>query len=202
MTHGHTIESLVLFEQRVADAFEAGKVKGPIHLCSATQAQPLLSIFENIGPDDWVCSNWRGHWHALLKGIPEDEVFEQIIQGRSMFLSSAKHRFLSSAIVGGMLPIACGLAMGLGWDRGRENPLKVHVFIGDMTERTGLYHEFRQYVSGHHLPVRVYVEDNGLSTNAVTEETWGRGMDYWPPIQRYQYRRTRPHTGTGRHVTF
>jgi len=201
MTHGHTIESLILFEQRVADAFEAKQVKGPIHLCSGTQAEPLLKIFEEIGPEDWVFSTWRSHWHCLLKGVPEDEVFAAILAGRSMYLNFAKQRVVCSAIVGGILPIALGVSMGLREWEGERLP-RVHVFIGDMTERTGLYHEFAQYAAGHSLPVRVHVEDNGLSTNAVTEQTWGRDSGQWPRVDRYTYRRTRPHTGTGRHVTF
>ena len=203
MTHGHTIESLVLFEQRVADAFEAKQVKGPIHLCSGTQAEPLLKIFEGIGPEDWVFSTWRSHWHCLLKGVPEEEVFAAILAGRSMYLNFAKQRVVCSAIVGGILPIALGVSMGLRRQR-REfarGPW-VHVFVGDMAETTGLYHEFRRYANGHDLPVRVHVEDNGLSTNAETEETWGFQQDGWPTTDRYTYRRTRPHTGTGKHVTF
>lgn len=199
MDHGHTIESLILFEQRVAEAFEAGKIRAPIHLCSGTQAEPLLDIFREIQADDWVCSNWRGHFHALLKGVPEDEVFRQIADGRSMFLASRPHRFVASAIVGGVLPIACGLALAI---QRRRGPEWVNVFVGDMAERTGLYHEFAQYVRGHDLRVRVYVEDNGLSTNVPTEEVWGRYSGPRPLVRRYTYRRTRPHTGTGRRVTF
>lgn len=198
MTHGHTIESLVLFEQRVAAAFEAKQVRGPIHLCSGTQAEPLLKIFESVRPADWVFSTWRSHWHCLLKGVPEDEVFDAILAGRSMFLCFREHRVLCSAIVGGALPIALGVAAGV---RRRGGPELVHVFVGDMAERTGLYHEFAEYAAGHDLPVRVVVEDNGLSTNAVTEDTWGRSM-LPPPVTRYSYTRNRPHTGTGTNVIF
>lgn len=199
MTHGHTIESLVLFEQRVADAFEAGKVKGPIHLCSATQAQPLLDIFREVRSTDWIFCTWRNHFHCLLKGMSERELFAEILAGRSMFVNSRHHRIVSSAIVGGILPIALGVALAL---KRKVEPGMVYVFAGDMAARTGLFHEFHQYADGHRLPVTIVVEDNGVSTNANTVETWGQEWGAQPRLIRYLYQRNRPHTGTGKHVTF
>lgn len=197
MATGHTVESLIAFEDRVAAAFEAKQVRGPIHLCSEGQAAPLLGVFEAVRPEDWVFSTWRSHWHCLLKGVPEAEVFDAICAGRSMYLSFREHRVLCSAIVGGILPIALGVAMGL---RRTGAPGFVYVFVGDMTSRTGLYHEMEQYARGHGLPVRVVIENNGLSTNAVTGETWGRGT--YMAMTPYWYDRTRPHTGTGKNVLF
>lgn len=198
MTHGHTPETLIAFENRVAAAFEAKQIRAPIHLCSDGQAGPLLDIFRTVRPDDWVFSTWRSHWHCLLKGVPEEEVFAAILDGRSMFLCFKEQRIVSSAIVGGILPIALGVAMGIKRAGGRE---RVHVFIGDMTARTGLYHEFYQYARGHSLPVRAVIEDNEVSTNANTGDTWGRSV-LSLPVTRYAYQRNRPHTGTGKHVTF
>ncbi len=194
----HTTASLIAFERRVADAFAARQIAAPVHLSSDEQAEPLLTIFKMIKPGDWVCSTWRSHFHALLKGIPEEELFAQILDGRSMFVMSKAHRFLSSAIVGGMLPVAVGLGMGIKMDGGSE---RVWVFVGDMTERTGLYHEAVQFVQGHGLPVEFVVENNGYSTNAVTEEVWGVSDQ---PIRthRYDYRRSYPHVGLLQRVSF
>jgi TPP-dependent pyruvate/acetoin dehydrogenase alpha subunit len=198
MTHGHTRESLVAFEDRVAAAFERKEIRGPIHLCSDEQANPLLDLFRDVGPNDWVLSTWRSHWHCLLKGVPEEDVYAACLDGRSMFLNFAGHRVICSAIVGWILPIAVGLGMAIKRQGGFE---RVHCFLGDMAGRTGLYHESVQYATGHGLPVRFIVEDNGCSTNANTDETWGRAP---APrnVERYRYTRNRPHTGTGRHVTF
>jgi len=217
MNHGHTVESLIRFRDRVADAFKAKQVRSPVHFPSDTQAEPLLRIFEGVKPYDWCCSNWRSMFHALLKGIPEDELFEQILAGRSMYIHSKEHRFLSSSIVGGMLPTAVGLAMGLK----RKGPVTVvdpnepagtypiriatvWVFVGDMTSRTGLFHEATQYAIGHNLPMRFIVENNGYSTNARTEETWrscGK-CDVPAFVDGYNYERTMPHVGLQERVSF
>jgi TPP-dependent pyruvate/acetoin dehydrogenase alpha subunit len=194
----HTRESLLAFTERVKAAFLAKQIHAPVHLCSETQIEPLLRIFEQVRPQDWVFSTWRSIYHALLKGIPEQWVFDEILAGRSMCLMNREHRFFSSAIVGGALPIACGVAMGVKRSGGDE---QVWCFVGDMTARTGVFHEFEQYCVGHELPVRIVVEDNGYSTNTPTEESWGTATSA-PPLTHYLYQRTEPHVGVGTHVTF
>lgn len=200
-----TAQDLIDFETEVADLFLDRKLHCPIHLSGGNE-QELLDIFEEVQPQDWVFSGWRSHYHALLKGMPREEVLAQIIDGRSMFLSSKEHHFLCSSIVGGILPIACGVAMSLQ-RKGLDE--KVWVFVGDMTARTGLFHEFATYCRGHRLPVRAVIEDNGLSTNTPTMESWGPEAcwlgpgDYHGVIRCcYDYQRTYPHVGVGRFVQF
>lgn len=200
----HTRESLIAFEQRVADAFLAKKIRAPVHLSGGNEDQ-LLEIFKEVRPQDWVFSTWRSHYHALLKGCPEEWVFAEILAGRSMYLMSREHRLLCSSIVGGILPIAAGVALGATRNGTGE---RVWVFVGDMTARTGLMHEFVQLCEGWNLPARVVVEDNGMSTNTPTEEAWGAESWYgqnWPfPLLRswHNYTNTYPHVGVGKFVSF
>ena len=58
-------------------------------------------------------STWRNHYHALLHGIKPDWLKTQILKGKSMSINSYKKKFYSSAIVGGILPIALGVSMAL-----------------------------------------------------------------------------------------
>ena len=83
----------------------------------------------------------------------------------------------------------------------RRGPL-VLVFVGDMTFHTGLYHEFAQYANGHSLPIRVILEDNGLSTNTDTKKTWGGEQVRMPTHKEYYYDRTHPHVGLAERVEF
>lgn len=197
-THQHTKESLIAFEERVKQAFLDKRILAPVHL-SGNNEEQLLDIFRNIRPQDWVFSTWRSHYHALLKGIPEDELFNMILDGRSMYINSRPHKFVASSIVGGILPIACGVALAnkrLGLDE------RVWVFVGDMTARCGIYREFEQYCGGHGLPVEVVIEDNGLSTNTPTYKVWGgeEAVGLWPT--RYEYVRDFPHVGVNQFVHF
>lgn len=194
----HTVESLRAFEERVKQAFLDKRIRAPVHLSYGNE-EHLLQIFRKIDVErDWVFSTWRSHYHALLKGFGEDELFNMILDGRSMYINNARHKFVASSIVGGILPIACGVALGAKLKALDE---QVWVFVGDMTARTGIYHEFIQYCSGHILPVHVVIEDNGLSTNTPTAQVWGKGPRFID-VYRYKYERQTPHVGVGTYVSF
>lgn len=197
-----TRDSLIAFEERVKEAFLNQQIHAPVHLSGGDEDQ-VIAAFKDVHSQDWVFSNWRSHYHALLKGIPEDWLFQAILEGRSMYLMNREYRFMCSSIVGGILPIACGVALGIKRNGGSE---KVHVCVGDMTEMTGIYSEFMDYSAGHDLPVHVIVADNGLSTNTPTRQVWGPYGMYVPEavmqITRYNYSRKGPHVGVGQHVTF
>ena len=134
-------QDLIDFEEKVVNAFNAGQIRAPVHLASGNE-DCLLSIFETIGIDDWVLCSWRSHYHCLLKGVPEDELYEEILAGRSISLCFPHYRILSSAIVGGNVPIATGIALSIKRNKGSN---KVHCFIGDMTAETGIVHECIKY---------------------------------------------------------
>ena len=48
-----TPEELIAFETKVKDTYEAGKIKGPIHLAKNNENE-LIEIFQYISKDDWV----------------------------------------------------------------------------------------------------------------------------------------------------
>jgi pyruvate dehydrogenase E1 component alpha subunit len=191
-----TPQALIAFEEEVATLFEAKMIPGPIHLSGGNE-EALINIFSNIRRDDWVFSTWRNHYHALLHGVPRDEILEQIIFGRSMNFSSPKHKFFTSAIVGGICPPAVGVAAAC---KRRRVETRVHCFVGDMAACTGVFHEARSYAEGHNLPVMFYVEDNGMSTNTPTMKAWGE--DLVSRVRRYPYTRKYPHTGVGKWIQF
>ena len=199
MSRSSTVVELKAFESRVAGAFEAGLIRAPVHLSGGNEEQ-LIEIFKAIRPQDWVFSTWRSHYHALLKGIPEEWLWEEIVAGRSMYIENAEYKFVSSSIVGGILPIALGVALAAKW-KGLDE--KVWVFMGDMTALTGIAHESMRYARNFGLPMWAIIENNGLSTNTPTAEVWGgeKGpRDY--NGQYYIYERQWPHVGSGRWVNF
>lgn len=178
-----TPSDLLAFEIGIAGEFDSGNIGAPIHLSGGNEKQ-LIEIFREVKPQDWVLSTWRSHYHALLKGIPPAEVKRQIMAGRSMFISSVEYRFMSSAIMGAMLPIACGLAF---------DGAKVWCFVGDMAASIGAFHDASKFVDGYGLDIRFVVEDNGLSTNTPTKNTWKHGEYNTGRITRYRYERIYPH---------
>jgi pyruvate dehydrogenase E1 component alpha subunit len=105
---------------------------------------------------------------------------------------------VSSAIVGGVIPIALGIALGI--KRGERGGL-VHCFVGDMTAMTGAYAEAVRYSSGQDLPVSWVVEDNGKSVLTNTYEAWGMVRTLRMEHRCY-YDMRFPHAGAGRRVEF
>ena len=187
-----TPSDLIAFEREVADRYERGEIRGPVHLSGGNEDQ-LIDIFREMKREDWVFSTWRSHYHALLHGVPPEKVMAQILAGRSMNLNFPEYRFFTSAIVGGILPIAVGVAYS-----GR----KVWCFIGDMTARGGAFQEASEYAYGNDLPISFIIEDNDLSTNAPTNLAWGYKRGDRTHSDIYHYSRIFPHVGTGTFVRF
>lgn len=192
-----TKDQLIAFEQRVAEAFESKQVKGPVHLSGGNEDQ-LIEIFRDIHPEDWIVTFYRNHYHALLHGVPEEKLFQAICDGHSMTLQFPEHRFFSTAIVGGQLSIAVGIAAAL---KRKDCKRKVWCFMGDMANSIGVCYESYQYAMGHQLPVQFVIEDNGLSCNTPTEATWG-GLGNWDEPRYYKYTRQHPHVGIDKWVQF
>ena len=178
-------ETLIAFEHEIADLIRQAKIRAPVHLCSGNE-DILINIFKHVKPTDWVVSTHRSHLHALLKGIPPEWLKREILAGHSITLNNREHRFFTSAIVGGGLPIAVGLALA-----GET----VWCFFGDMAARTGAFHECVAYAAGHRLPVHFVIEDNGLSVCTPTQEVWGN--DHAAKIISYRYKSSWPHQGDG-----
>tara|TARA_B100001057_G_scaffold499059_2_gene608232 strand:- start:4018 stop:4608 length:591 start_codon:yes stop_codon:yes gene_type:complete len=191
-------KKLINFELVVKKVYEKGKIKAPIHLSGGNE-EHLIKIFKKIKKNDWVISNWRSHYHALLHGIPEKKVLREILKGKSMSLNFKEHKFIASSIVGGGIPI--GLGIGLAIKRKKQKN-KVFIFVGDMTFETGIFYECYKYAKNHNLPVKFIIEDNGLSTNTPTKKTWKIISKKPKDIIYYKYKRQFPHHGTGSWVLF
>ena len=194
-----TEEKLIAFEQEIVDIWEAGKITGPVHLSNGNEKQ-LIEIFKRIKETDWVFSTWRSHYHALIKGVPSEWLEEEILAGRSITIVSQEHKFYASAIVGAIIPIATGVALA-NKREGKDDV--VWCFIGDMAFETGGFYEMHKYAQRYNLPIRFVVEDNGVSTNTPTEETWnGIKREIPNDVIWYEYKKEWPHYGTGKWVIF
>jgi len=195
----YTESDLIQFENEVIERWESGHIRGPIHLSHGNEKQ-LIDIFSRISPNDYVFSTWRSHYHALLHGVDKGWLFDYILDGRSISVVNKNNNFYSSAIVGGILPIALGVAKSL---KLKNEDKKVWCFIGDMTFETGLFYEVHKYSKNFDLPIRFVVEDNGVSTNTPTPHTWNNIQRNLPDdVIYYQYKSKYPHYGTGKWVVF
>ena len=193
-----TPEQLIAFETKVKDTYEAGKIKGPIHLAKNNENE-LIEIFQYISKDDWVFVPWRNHYQAILHGVDKNKLFESICNGNSMHTNNVEPNFYSSSIVGGIIPLAVGAAMAL---KRKNKSNRVWCFVGDMTMETGIFHEAYKYAKNFDLPLEWVVEDNNMSVHTPTDMAWNKKMQIPNDVISYSYEMGYPHHGTGKWVNF
>lgn len=200
-------KQLIDFEEWCIDTYKEGKLRSPIHLSRGNEKQ-LIDIFKFIREDDWVFSNYRSHYHSLLKGVPVQWLKKWILNDKSIHVFNSEHKVLTSAIVGGTLSMALGVALAIKMDK---KPNKVWCFLGDMAGRTGGFWEALNYAKNHNLPITYVIEDNKLSTDTKTEEVWNdlniryykELLEQFPDhLAYYSYTRELPHYGCGVFVDF
>lgn len=199
-----TVDEIIKFESEIADLFQEGKIRAPIHLRSGCE-QILIDIFKNIQEEDWIFNYWASHIHCLLKGVPAEELKQQIVEGKSISLCFPDQNIYCSGIVGSL----AGVAVGTAWGLKRQNKKgTVYLFTGDMGAECGIFHEAVKYALNFDLPIKFVVEDNGVSVMTDTQKTWGAEKPwfidtiYAEKIIYYKYQNSWPHSGLGKRIAF
>tara|TARA_R110001592_G_scaffold305906_1_gene578719 strand:+ start:1637 stop:2833 length:1197 start_codon:yes stop_codon:yes gene_type:complete len=194
MSNQLTEQDLINFEDSIVDLYFQNKLPFLFHLSGGNEKE-LVEIFKDIKPGDYVLSNHRNHYHAILHGIPQDTVRDRILNGRSMFIFDRERNFFTSAIIGGLPAIAAGIAWAL---KRKKSKQRVWCFLGDGNEDSGHLHEAARYVDGWDLPCNFVVEDNRRSVDTPTIDRWGSALEPSHPkcVQRYVYEPKYPHART------
>ena len=199
-----TKKFLVKFENSIADLFNKSKIKAPVHLSHGNERQ-LIEIFKkkNISSNDWIFCSWRSHYHCLLKGVAPNILKKAIVSGKSISLCFLNKKIYSSAIVGGILPIALGLALAM---KESKNKSKVFCFVGDMTAESGMMQECYKFAKNFNLPIHFIIEDNNISVCSPTKKIWNIKKPTFSKnnkyISYYRYKNKYPHAGAGIRVQF
>src|SRR5882672_10149477 len=108
------------FEDTVKFLFLEGAMPGTIHQCQGQEAT-AVGVCAALRPDDWITSTFRGHGHALAKGLTPQELLDELFgaetgcckgRGGSMHVGDmAKGMLPGIAIGGGGIPLAAGRAL-------------------------------------------------------------------------------------------
>ena len=197
-------KDLIRFEDDIAETFNKGMIKAPVHLHSGNEDFLINFFKKKIKKNDWVFCSWRSHYQCLLKGVPPNILKKEILDGKSISLCFMKYKVYSSAIVGGILPISLGMALSL---KRKKSKNRVFCFIGDMTSETGIAYETIKYSINKKLPIHFVIEDNSKSVCTDTRETWSlKKLSYENSrnsyITYYKYKLKYPHAGAGKRVQF
>ena len=176
------------FEDKCAEMYYRGKMFGFVHLYNGQEAVST-GVIKSLRPDeDYVCSTYRDHVHALSCGVPAQEVMAELFgkatgcskgRGGSMHLFSAEHRLLGGyAFVAEGIPVATGAAYQSKYRRealGDETADQVTVcFFGDGATNNGQFFECLNMAALWKLPIIYVVENNqwaiGMAHNRATSQ--------------------------------
>lgn len=154
------------FEEKCAELYSAGKILGFLHLYNGEEAV-AAGVIPLLSPEDNIVSTYREHGHALARGIPAGAIMAEMFgkangcsrgHGGSMHLFDVSRRFYGgSAIVGGGMPLAVGLALA---DQMRQRPAITACFFGDGAVAEGIFHESLNLAALWKLPVLFLCENN------------------------------------------
>src|SRR5580693_411963 len=160
------------FEERVKFLFLEGAMPGTIHQCQGQEAT-ATGVCASLNPDDWITSTFRGHGHALAKGLSPQEMMDELFgaetgcckgRGGSMHMGNmAKGMVPGIAIVAGGVPLATGMALAFKMQKTSQ---VVACFFGDGAVAEGAFHEGVNMAAIWGLPVIFVCENNlyGAST--------------------------------------
>ena len=202
MKNNLTKQDLINFETDIANCFNNAMIKAPVHLYDVNEDQ-MINIFRNIKSEDWIFTTWRSHYQCLLKGVPKEQLKQDIILGKSITLCYPDYNIYSSAIVTGNIPISTGVAIDIKRKGGTNH---VYCFVGDMTSETGTFFENWKYAVNFDLPITFIIENNNKSVCSDTKEVWNSNELFFSKEKRkiiyYEYESKYPHAGAGKRIQF
>lgn len=154
------------FEEKCVELYSAAKIRGFVHLDIGEEAV-AVGVHQALQPDDAVVATYREHGQALARGVPAEAIMAEMFgkvtgcsrgRGGSMHLFDAERRFYGgSAIVGGGLPLAAGLALAA---RMRGEQRVTCCFFGDGAFAEGVFHETANLAVLWRLPLLLVCENN------------------------------------------
>ncbi|WP_447601386.1 pyruvate dehydrogenase (acetyl-transferring) E1 component subunit alpha [Nitrospira sp. Nam80] len=154
------------FEEKCAELYQHGKIRGFLHLYIGEEAVAVGSI-PFLGPEDAIVATYREHGHALVRGTPMGTLMAELYgkangcargRGGSMHFFDASRRFFGGlAIVAGGLPVAVGLALA---DKMQQRSRVTACYFGDGAVAEGEFHESLNLAALWSLPVVFLCENN------------------------------------------
>ena len=155
-----------LFEEKVQELFMQGRIEGTTHLCQGQEAVSVGAVGA-LRDDDYLTITYRGHGHALARGMEMEAAFGELMGltsgccrgvGGSMHLTDFSRGLIGAfAIVGAGLPVAVGAAMSA---KIRGSDAAAMTFFGDGATNIGTFHEALNMASVWKAPVVFVIENN------------------------------------------
>ncbi len=180
------------FEEEVAEQYTRAKVAGFLHLNIGEEAT-IVGTVSALRDTDYLMDGYREHGHALAKGMTPRSLMAELFgretgcsrgRGGSMHLFDLEKRFLGGyAIVGGQLPLAVGVALGIDY-LGTDDVMMC--LFGDGASNIGAFHEALNLSGLWDLPV-VWVVVNNQYGMGTSVERASAITDLWKKAEAYGF---------------
>jgi TPP-dependent pyruvate/acetoin dehydrogenase alpha subunit len=180
-------------EERIQRQYHLREMRSPPHLYMGHEAV-AVGVCAALRPGDWVLPYYRSHGWYLAKGGDLRAMMAELFgkaNGCSRGWGGSMHLidldagvYGTSAIVGGTIPHAAGIALSF---RMRGMDAITAVSFGDGATEEGVFHETLNFASLRKLPMIFVCEDNFYATNThirdrqAQPEIWRRGGGYSVP---------------------
>ena len=154
------------FEDKCYELYTQEKIRGFMHLYNGEEAV-AVGVIPLLEKRDRIVATYREHGQALVRGVSMKSVMAEMYgkqegcsrgRGGSMHLFDSSTNFHGgSAIVGGGLPVAIGLALA---EQKRGSDVLTACFFGDGAVAEGEFHESMNLAALWGLPVLFVCENN------------------------------------------
>lgn len=173
----HEMVRIRRFEEKAAELYSAGKIRGFLHLYIGEEAV-AVGAMRALRPEDAVFATYREHGHALVRGISAGAIMAEMYgkvegcshgRGGSMHLFDAATKFYGgNAIVAGALPMAVGCALAQKMQRRSE---LTACFFGEGAIAEGEFHESLNLAELWKVPALFLCENNLYAMGTALERS-------------------------------
>lgn len=174
-----------MFEGTLLKLFSRGKLRGTVHTCLGQEACAVGVVGALDPVRDTICSNHRGHGHFIAFTGDLDGLMAEICgmpEGICGGAGGSQHlyagNFYSNGILGGMVPVATGMALAHKQDG--KGGVAV-VFSGDGATAEGVVYEALNMAALWSLPLLLVVEHNQVAQSTPWLLEHGSPIEGRPP---------------------
>ncbi len=160
-----TMVTIRAFEEHVQRLFLQGEIHGTTHLYIGQEAV-ATGVETALTPDDYVAATYRGHGHALARGVDTQALAAEMLgratgicggRAGSMNVIDLAHGLIGSfGIIGGTIAAATGAGLSI-----KGSGRVAVAYFGDGTANHGYFHECLNLAKVLDLPVVFVCENNG-----------------------------------------
>ena len=172
-----TMRRIRAFDEKVAELFEGGEIKGTAHSYVGQEAV-AAGVCASLGPEDFMASHHRGHGHCIAKGARLDLMMAELMGresgychglGGSMHIADLGLNILgANGIVGAAMPLSTGAGLAARLDGSGRVAV---AFFGDGASNQGVFHESLNLASVWKLPIVFICENNQYALSTSYRDT-------------------------------